>query len=147
MVSSTNRVLFFIVLGFAFAIFFTATNYFYSITSPSSSFKRGGIIIVSSIIFSLFFLGYTTITKLLKEGYNFCPSPGAKLCRGGPYMWQGDSERAKYCRALTETEEGAVQINRHSCGSGYTGMPGGGFNYTTINKRCDSPVLENNGIF
>ena len=104
----------------------------------------------------MFFVGYTTLTNLLKEGFNFCPSPGAKLCRGGPYMWQGDSERAKYCRALADTKEGSEQISRYECGSGYTGMPGGGFKYTTMsdscwkNKRCDTPpsfAIENNGIF
>ena len=151
-----NRILFFVMLGFAFAIFFLATRYFYSHTNANASVKRGGIVMISSIIFSLFFVGYMQLTGLLKEGFNFCPSPGPKLCRGGPYMWQGDSERAKYCRKLAATPEGDAQIKRYECGKGMIGMPGCGFKYTPMsddcwrNQRCDSPAgcdIESNGIF
>ena len=157
MASTTNRVLFFVMLGVVFAIFFLATRYFYSSTDSTTSFKRGGIVIMASIIFSLFFVGYVELTGLIKKDVsNFCPSPGPKLCRGGPYMWQGDSERAKYCRKLAATPEGEAQIKRYECGKGMIGMPGCGFKYTPMsddcwrNQRCDSPAgcdIESNGIF
>ena len=156
MTSTLNRVVFFVMLGVVFSIFFLATGYFYSNTNSTSSLKRSGIVVISSIIFSLFFVGYIQITGLLKEGFNFYTDPGPKICRGGPYTWQGNSERAKYCRKLASTPEGEQKIKRYDCGSGLSGMPGHGFNYTPIsddywtNKRCDIEAkcdIESNGIF
>ena len=81
---------------------------------------------------------------------------GPKYCRGGPYMFTGDSERSKYCRKLASTDEGLAEIQRYNCGAGYTGMPGNNFRYTPIsndkwgNSRCSTPVSddpEDNGIF
>jgi hypothetical protein len=145
MTSTINRVLFFIILGISFAIFFIATRHFYS----GTPLKQGSVVTIASIIFSLFFAGYIQLTGLLKEGYNH----GPRLCRGGPYMWQGDSPRAKYCRELASTPEGDAQINRYECGKGMVGMPGKGFKFRTISDgRCgkqsdDKHDIENNGIF
>ena len=33
-----------------------------------------------------------------------------KFCRGGPYTWQGNSTRAKKCRALAATKAGAQRL-------------------------------------
>ena len=150
-----NEIIFFILLAVVFMIFFEATKYFY--IAVTSSFSKGVILVTSSVIFSLCFLGYTQLTKLFgNEGFNYCPSPSAKLCRGGPYMWQGDSGRAKFCRDLYSTPEGKAEINRFECGAGFTGMPGRDFEFTPIsdqhwrNKRCDSPSgcdIDDNGIF
>lgn len=177
MTTSVNEVIFFILLGVFYIIFFLATNYFYI----GSNTKKTTMLIISAIVFSLFFVGYSQITGVCKnEGFqsensknsknrrncgscglggsqmSSCPSPGAKLCRGGPYMWNGDSERSKFCRNLASTEQGNQEIQSFECGAGYTGMPGGGFRFTPIsgddwcNKRCDTPSgcdINSNGIF
>ena len=79
-----------------------------------------------------------------------------KLCRGGPYMWQGDAALAKACRKLSESPERKAELGRYECGSTWKGMPGCGFQYTTIsndkwkNERCasiDTCDVSKNGIF
>ena len=124
--------------------------------NPESSFKRVSVVLVAGVVFSLFFVGYSQVTGLFKnEGFEFCPSPGAKLCRGGPYMWQGDSEIAKFCRNLASTPEGKAEIDSYECGTGYTGMPGGGFKDTPMSNGCwqnemcreSSYLIRPNGIF
>lgn len=94
--------------------------------------------------------------KISQPNMSHCPNPGAKLCRGGPYLWQGNSERAKFCRNLEKTAQGKAEIKRYECGSNFTGMPGCGFTFTPIsdgcwkNKRCNTPSSYNiapNGIF
>jgi hypothetical protein len=167
--SSVNEIIFFILLGVFFIIFFLSTNYFYE--QSNSRIKKGTILSISAMVFSLFFLGYTQVTGVCKnEGYmdydgkikhtknqkiTYSPSTGAKLCRGGPYTWQGDSQRARFCRDLASTPEGLAEINRYSCGAGYNGMPGNGFKFTPLsddnwnNARCDGSkdYIDNNGIF
>lgn len=182
MTTSVNEVLFFILLGVFFIIFFLATNYFY--VGSGSSTKKGAMLTVAAIVFSLFFVGYSQVSGAcknegFKDGYQYtgkagdqnrahgngiggsemssCPSPGASLCRGGRYMWQGDSQRAKFCRNLASTPDGMAAIAQRSCGAGYVGGgEGNGFKFTPIsgpnwnNKRCDTPGgcdIGSNGIF
>ena len=83
----------------------------------------------------------------------------AKRCSGGPYMNQGNSQRAKACRELALTQEGRNEIGRYECAVGYNGMPGKRFEFTPIsnseykNERCmpkNKPFacdVDNNGIF
>jgi hypothetical protein len=157
MSSTVNRTMFFLMLGFFFIVFFYATGYFYSKTDSGSTWSRGAIISTSAIVFSLFFVGYTQLTGVLKtEGFNYCPSPSSKLCRGGSYFWQGDSERSKFCRSLASTPKGLAEINSRECGKGMVGIPGNGFRDTPMsngcwkNELCDSASgcnIRDNGIF
>jgi len=68
-------------------------------------------------------------------------SLGAK-CKGGPYMWQGDDEISKECRALASTKEGQCIIKSYNCPTGYVGTPSLPFVYTPLsgdnfeNERC-----------
>lgn len=153
MKSSLSKILFFILIGVLYIVFFLATNYFY--VGKSSSVTKGAILVSAAIIFSLVFVGYAQVTKLFPEGY--CDTGlGAKACRGGPYMWQGTSPRAKFCQALASTPEGREKIASYECGAGYSGMPGKGFQFTPDsnstwnNARCDTPSgcnVRDNGIF
>ena len=140
---STNKVIFFIMLGLFFMLFFYLTGFCYLRTDPTSSIKRMVVVLLASVIFSLLFVVYTQLTDLFKkEGFHF--TSGAKKCRGGPYMWQGSSEKAKFCRNLASTPEGADEINSYQCNTGYTGMPGCNFKFTPMsndlwqNEMCDS---------
>ena len=122
--------------------FFYFTGFFYLKTDPNSSSNKMIIVFISSVLFSLFFLGYTQLTKLFKkESFHF--SSGAKTCRGGPFMWQGSSEKAKYCQNLASTPEGKKEIDSYECGTGYKGLPGRSFEFTPMsnsirkNEMCD----------
>lgn len=65
------------------------------------------------------------------------------LCKGGPYMWQGDSDQAKMCRGLSESVEGRAGISSYNCSKGYNGQPMLPFDYTPLsdaswqNARCE----------
>jgi hypothetical protein len=153
MSTSLTKILFFILLGVVYIVFFLASNHFY--VGTKSSITKGVILVSAAIIFSLAFVGYSQVTKLFPEGY--CPSGlGAKTCRGGSYMYQGNSDRAKFCQELESTPEGQAEINRYDCGKGYNGMPGNHFEFTPDsnnlwnNERCNTAGgcnPENNGIF
>jgi len=140
MASSINKVIFFVMLGFFFIVFFFATTFFYS--NSNNTVSKGFIVLIASIVFSLFFAGYTQLTGLFKsEGYFLGPSP--KMCKGGEYMWRGNSEKSKFCRKLASIPEGAAEIAKNQCGKGYKGMPGNKFEDTPIsndqwrNEMCD----------
>lgn len=88
----------------------------------------------------------------------FCATfHGPKFCRGGAYLYQGDSEEAKYCRSLYENPEGQEKLCRFSCGKDqHNGYPIGNFQYSPLsnsqwkNERCDTPPtdnIEDNGVY
>lgn len=66
-------------------------------------------------------------------------SPGA-MCRGGSYMWQGDSARAKMCQQMNSTPEGKCAISRFNCPTGYNGMPRIPFDFTSNSDSTWSGV-------
>lgn len=82
-------------------------------------------------------------------GENFWEITPAARCRGGPYMWQGDSETAKMCREMASTKEGRCMIASYNCPTGYNGVPRDPFYYTPLsddnwqNARC-SPAGDLN---
>lgn len=143
MTIETNKIIFFVMLGLVFMFFFYFTGFFYLKTDHNSPSKKMIIVFISSVLFSLFFFGYTHLTNLFKkESFHF--SPGAKICRGYPFMWQGSSEKAKYCQNLASTPEGKKEIDSYECGNGYNGLPGNSFEFTPMsnsmwkNEMCDS---------
>jgi len=69
----------------------------------------------------------------------FSISPGA-LCRGGPYMWQGDSKRAKMCKDMASTDEGRCQMSKFNCPIGYNGMPSVPIEFTSNSDSSWSGV-------
>lgn len=158
--TQNKKIFYFILLGFFFMIY------------PSIYFKLGGkfgvtlgynrnhviyAIFISALSALLFWgIHYEIGTTELYDG-QFSVTPG-KLCRGGPYTWQGNSKRAQMCRNMYNTTEGKEQIDRYKCGSAYTGMPGRGFKYTPLsgpgweNQRCNGQPSDfcdtsRNGIF
>ena len=173
-VSSTITQIGFFLLAF---ILYLAFVYFTrsSVCSFDTSNSSKTVVIFVAIIYTLALFGYIKIFKPFSaEHYQYqkCKGSGVpctcgkgndpweisagKLCRGGPYTWQGNSPRAKMCRQLASTQKGRDEINRYDCGAGYTGMPGGRFRFTPIsndfwnNTRCDqasSCNVEDNGIF
>jgi len=64
----------------------------------------------------------------------------ASLCRGGAYMFQGNSPQAKMCQALNSTKEGRAMINAYNCPRGFKGMALNQFEYSSAsNSNWQSP--------
>jgi len=174
-VSTTIAQIGFFLLAFALYIAFV---YFIrsSVCSFDTSNSSKAVVVFVAIIYTLALFGYMQIFKPFNtepyqnekcKGYSgSCTYRGkastpwgitpAKLCAGGPYMWQGNSHNAKMCREMASTQEGRDEISRYECGAGYIGMPKNNFRFTPIsndywkNARCDgSPScnVEDNGIF
>ena len=62
--------------------------------------------------------------------------PSPRLCKGGPYTWNGTSEISTYCKTLASTPEGVEEINRYKCGRGLMGTPSKQFEYTNPYIFC-----------
>lgn len=76
-----------------------------------------------------------------------------KLCRGGLYMNQGNSERAKFCQEYAKSAEGKEMLSKYSCPLGNSGMNKKEFQYSALsdsnyeNATCkDTPeqVVQSN---
>lgn len=105
--------------------------------------NRNTGLMITGIIFTLIVIGFYSVAKLQCSAEGFWDiSPFAK-CKGTNYMWQGDSDEAKYCRELADTTEGRIGISSYNCPKGYNGQPNLPFQYTPIsndewnNERCD----------
>ena len=161
-VSKTISEIGFFVLAFVLYLAFILTTKD-SICKFNSSNGSKVVVMFMALIYTLAMFGYLKIFKPFdKESYMFRKHNSSwgitpeKLCKGGPYMWQGNSPRAKMCKNLYSTQEGRDKINRYECGAGYTGMPGKNFRFTPVsdgnwnNARCNtqhSCDVKNNGIF
>lgn len=169
-VSTTIAQIGFFILAFALYlafVYFTRS----SVCSFSASNSSKAVVVFVAIIYTLALFGYMKIFKPFNtEPYQYekckgcsgsctCLGKGitpAKLCSGGPYMWQGNSPIAKMCREMASTQKGRDEISRYECGTGYIGMPGDNFRSTPVsndcwkNARCDGSTscnVEDNGIF
>lgn len=99
----------------------------------------GIIIILTGLLYLLAYLSGIT-----KEPF-YATFKGPKFCRGGAYLYQGDSENAKYCRSLYENPEGQEEICKFSCGKDqHNGYPSFNFKYSPLsnsnwkNERSDT---------
>lgn len=90
------------------------------------------------VIISLYY-----ITPLTQSSEKFWDVSEYAKCRGGSYMWQGESSEAKLCQDLANTPEGRCGISSYNCPVGYNGIPKLPFEYTPLtndeweNERCD----------
>jgi hypothetical protein len=110
-------------------------------------------LIFTGIIVTIYYLA--GISKL-KDNFAFEVTP-AKMCRGGAYMFQGDSKKAKFCQDFVETPEGKKDMCRYQCSGPpglYNGYPGKKFEYTSQsdahwnNEQCNTlGTISPLGIF
>lgn len=105
--------------------------------------------IVCGLTYTLIVVSLYYLANLQNTHEGFWDVTPASQCKGGPYMWQGDSEQARYCRDLAKTPEGRVEISGYNCPSSYVGSPGLPFYYSSLsddnwrNTRCeDLPSCE-----
>ena len=133
---SIKEIFFFIILFSSYIFFFILSNHF-GINTNSGKM----ILILCSVFGTCGLYGYAHITGLFKE--SFCLTSG-KLCQGGLYMNQGNSETSKKCRELLSSQKGIEEINKYKCGK-YThnGYPNNKWSYTPLsddkwtNQRCN----------
>lgn len=140
---TVRETLFFITF---FALFFLAVKLYEFWCDSSKKINPNIPLIIVSILFTLIIIVVYYFGHLhFKEDF-WDVSPFAK-CKGGPYMWQGDSENARMCRSFAETPEGRCGISSYDCRKGYDGQPMLPFIYTPLsndkwaNERCqDKPT-------
>lgn len=103
-------------------------------------------IIITGIILALILMAIYYWSHLHACGEGFWEVSPAARCKGGPYMWQGDSETAKMCREMASSDDGKCKIASYNCPKGYIGQPRLPFYYTPLsgddwrNERCDKPT-------
>lgn len=103
-------------------------------------------IMIIGLVFTSVMIGVFFLVSLNVESF-WEPSIYSQ-CKGGPYMWQGNSPTAKACRALAETPQGRCGISSYNCAKGFVGQPGFPFIYTPLsgdsweNERCDREDCE-----
>jgi hypothetical protein len=101
------------------------------------------VYIIMGMIFSLVVASIYYLSSLGSCSEGFWDISKYALCKGGPYMWQGDSQTAEMCKALAETPEGRCGISSYNCPTGYNGVPMLPFEYTPVsdaswqNERCE----------
>jgi len=133
--SLTREVIFFVLV---FLLFFLGNKVAQYWAKRSPKLNRDLIVLVVGAVATLAVVGIFYLAKMnqIKDNYQMLEfSPGA-LCRGGPYMWQGDSERAKMCRKLASTPEGRCDIAAFNCPNSYNGLPQTGVRYTSNSDSC-----------
>lgn len=97
------------------------------------------------------FIYYISRISEVKDEYRMLEISQGALCRGGPYMWQGNSEQAKMCRALAETPEGRCKIAAFNCPTGFDGMPKVPMDYSSDSDsnwtgvKCSGTVPDSSG--
>lgn len=110
------------------------------------------IYLIVGLVYTLVLVAVYYLANLNGTNEGFWTVSPAARCRGGPYMWQGDSETAKMCRKMAETPEGRCAISSFNCPTGYDGIPKTPFYYSPLsddnwqNERCvdrpDCPCNE-----
>ena len=139
---STRQGIFFIIILCLFFLMSKLGEYW----ENHSEINRNLATVVISVCFTLIFIGIYYLARLNNSSENFWDVSDFAKCRGGSYMWQGDSEEAKMCQNLASTEEGRCGIASYNCPTGFNGIPALPFEYTPLssddwkNERCnDNP--------
>lgn len=138
--ATIKQIIFFSIIFVFFVLFAILSNRF-----GLQQTKGKWVLGLLAIFYTLGIYGYTKAVGLFRESYCYQTSPG-KLCQGGWYMNQGDSPRAKMCRAMMASPEGQAEIDQYSCGKGYTGMKACNFRDTTMsNANWENEMCKTRG--
>jgi hypothetical protein len=133
-----REILFFVLLATIFYMAMNGTQ----ILLNSTKWKKEIVYICMSVIYTLCILAVYFFGKVNRTNENFWDISDYAKCKGGPYMWQGDSPEAKKCRQLATTKEGRCGIASYNCPKSYVGTPKIPFYYTPLsndswkNERC-----------
>lgn len=119
-------------------------------SSYMSNLSKDTISIISGLLYTLVLVAVFYIADLnCKDRENFWDVSPYAQCKGGEYMWQGDSPEAKMCRQFAKTNEGRCGIASYNCPKGFNGQPNFPFYYTPLsddkwqNEQCkDIPTCQ-----
>lgn len=130
MVKRTVREIIFFLL--IFLLFFITVNIQKYWMSHMRSNHQEGVYIAVGAVYTLLIVAVYYLANLNSTNEGFWQVTPAARCRGGPYMWQGDSEMAKTCRKLSETKNGRNEIANYNCPTGFVGIPKRPFVYSPL---------------
>lgn len=132
MVNQKTRVGIFFVLSFLLFFLGCQLVHFYMKKEPRIKPEYVYIAVgigFTGVLIALYYLGNVNGTS-----ENFWDVSKYALCKGGAYMYQGDSETAQMCQALAETPEGRCGISSYNCPVGFNGQPNLPFYYTPLSN-------------
>lgn len=132
-------VVFLLLVFFLFFLFVKAYEYSLIVNSiGSKDIKLFGV----SALYTIIIIGLFYLARLHAPHEGFTEPIKPCMCKGGAYLYQGDSARSQMCRELLSTEQGRKLASDCQCKSGQAGRPGILFNYTPDsnnqweNERC-----------
>ncbi len=102
--------------------------------------------IIVGLTFTLVMVAVYYLAKLQSSAEGFWDVSDASRCKGGLYMFQGNSPEAKMCREMASTESGKIAISGYNCPTGFIGSPGLPFAYSPLSndkwqsERCDESI-------
>ena len=109
-------------------------------------------IYILMVIFIYITLQLLSVTSTLNcednEMESFTNTATPCKCKGGLYMSQGDSQRAKLCRKYLTTDEGKQAVMNYECNTGDRGRKNKLFEFTSYiddnwNHNCGSNINHN----
>ena len=132
--SQTSRTfIFFLLILFLFVLCVRLYAYvLIRVPSGNKDIKLFGVATFYTIIIAILF----SIAQLCDQSETFTLPLMPCACKGGEYLYQGDSERAKMCRKLYSTDEGKKAIQACECSGGQAGRPPNLFEYTPDSDDC-----------
>lgn len=103
--------------------------------------------IVVGLAYTCIIVGLYYLAKLDPSSEGFWDISPPSTCKGGSYMWQGNSPSAKICQDLANTPDGRAQIGSYNCPKGQIGVPRVPFEYTPLTddnwqdqRTVDQPI-------
>lgn len=117
----------------------------------------GSGILILFIVVLFYILGLHKCESV--SGYQMLDISPRKLCKGGDYMFQGNSPLAQMCKKMESTPEGRALIGSVTCGTRYApvgsliGYPINRWEYSPSMGECDRSYkvkeenVDNLGVF
>lgn len=140
MKKSSREILFFVLV---FLLFYLCVKIMlWWIQTKNSYIPQTIVYLLTSVVYTLLIVGVYFLSKIGDASENFWDVSPAAMCKGGPYMWQGDSDTAKMCREMAKNTDGRCAIASYNCPTGFIGTPKIPFYYSPLsgdswkNERC-----------
>jgi hypothetical protein len=130
MLKRSSRQAIFFVLIFLMFLLFVKLGQFWMVQGSGVSINVATMIVgagFTCIIVALYYLA-----RLNSSSEGFWDITPAALCKGGAYMYQGDSQTAKMCQEMAKSVDGRAAISSYNCPTGYVGVPRVPFEYTPL---------------
>lgn len=139
--SVVREVIFFVLI---FLLFYLGVKSSQFMHNKYPSVNGDLVTMAVGTVITLLIVGIFYLAKLNQniDSYRaFNLSPGA-MCKGDPYMWQGDDDLSKMCRDMAKSPEGRCELSKYNCPSGFDGQPKNtsDWEYTSNSDSCWSGV-------